>query len=136
MLINSLTSSLLCLGSTLENTIPPVPLSAFILAESDYKFSNSSPVKLFPAVLLFESRMSSSLAIDSAVSLLSPVIIMTLIPAVLQSWIAPLTSALTGSLMHMSPRKVPPVSYSIYLLMSLSFSSLLVSFKSPRAPAS
>ena len=71
----------------------------------------------------------------TAVSFESPVIIITLIPAVLQSAIAYLTSSLTGSLMQTIPRKVPPVSYSPYLLMSVNFYSIFYEFKSLSFPA-
>jgi len=55
----------------------------------------------------------SSFAIATAVSLLSPVIIITLIPAVLHSSIAVLTSSLGGSLIHTKPKNDPPLSSSL-----------------------
>jgi hypothetical protein len=81
------------------------------------------------------SMMLISFAIATAVSLLSPVIIITLIPAVLQSAMAYLTSSLTGSLIQTIPRNVPPVSRSLYLVMSISFCSIFCSFKSESLPA-
>jgi len=50
--------------------------------------------------------IKSSFAIETAVSFWSPVIIMTLIPAVLHSFIAAFTSGLTGSLMQTNPKKL------------------------------
>ena len=50
--------------------------------------------------------MFNSFATAIAVSLLSPVIIITLIPAVWQSAIAPLTSNLGGSLIQTIPINV------------------------------
>jgi len=77
----------------------------------------------------------TSLAIAAAVSLLSPVIIITLIPAVWQSRMAGATSGLTGSLMQTIPMNVAPRSYSLYLEMSPKIFTLLLSFTSFRAPA-
>lgn len=82
--IKIFTSSRLCLGSTLEKTLPLLPDKTVCF----YFFvnaSNSEPVKhescsFYPALIIF-----NSFAIATAVSFESPVIIITLIPAVLQA---------------------------------------------------
>ena len=56
------------------------------------------------------ARISSSFAIAIAVSLASPVIIITPIPAVLHAWIEGFTSSRHGSLMQTYPRKAHPPS--------------------------
>ena len=94
-----LTSSRLCLGSTREKTLPVDPDSAYFFFSLE-RASNSAPVKQVELVSAFSGMIFSSLAIEIAVSFESPVIMITLMPAVLHSWIEPLTSGLTGSLMH------------------------------------
>jgi len=76
-----LTSSLLCLGSTLENTLPPsFPRICFLF----YSLSaaNSTPVKQHSFSFWCSSRIFNSLATAMAVLWASPVIMITRIPAV------------------------------------------------------
>jgi len=82
-----------------------------------------------------ESIISNSLAMACAVSLLSPVIMITRIPAVLHALIAGLHSGLTGSLMQTHPTKVAPCSYSLYFEMSPSLWILFYSVISDKTPA-
>ena len=84
MSINNFTSSRLCFGSTLENTFPAEPLRTFFFF-STLKFSNSAPVKHELAMFYPGTIMFNSCATATAVSLASPVIIMTLIPALRHS---------------------------------------------------
>ncbi len=81
---------------------------------------NSSPVNILPSV-----NISSSEAMAAAVSLWSPVIIITLIPAVLHFLIASFASFLGGSIIPISPLKINSFStlFSVKLFLS-SISSL------------
>ena len=115
--IRCLTSSLLCLGSTLENTLPCLPSRVFFF-QASVILSNSAPVKQHLEMSYSAVMMFSFCAIATAVSLESPVIIITLMPAFLQLTIESQTSGLTGSWMQTQPINERPLSSSSYLLTS------------------
>ena len=98
--MSSLTSSLLCDGSVLENTKPlgfPMTNDKIFNFFSSLKVEYSSPVNEWVANYDSLWRIPIYIAIDYAVSLISPVIIMTEIPASLHFSIDLLTSGLGGS---------------------------------------
>mmetsp|Transcript_75268 Transcript_75268/g.176642 ORF Transcript_75268/g.176642 Transcript_75268/m.176642 type:complete len:219 (-) Transcript_75268:45-701(-) len=109
------TISCLCFGSVLENTAPSTSFCAmmccktFTLSLSD-KFSKSFPVKDLWTSVSVPARIPSFRAMASAVPLLSPVIIITLMPAVRHSWMASKHSGRGGSMIPTSPTKVRSVS--------------------------
>jgi hypothetical protein len=98
----------LCLGSVLAKIKPSVELNAFFNISFYYysgRLSNSRPVKaLSSRCSLATIPISEPIAI--AVSLISPVIIITVIPAFLHFSIAPLTSLLGGSLNATTPIRI------------------------------
>merc|ERR1719209_815135 len=95
-------------GSTLAN------IRAFlqpIFCSEGERSSNSLPEKALPSVLSSSVKMPILLQMAVAVSLLSPVIMMTRMPACLQSLMAGATSILGGSSMPTTPTKVRLTSY-------------------------
>mmetsp|Transcript_18815 Transcript_18815/g.49881 ORF Transcript_18815/g.49881 Transcript_18815/m.49881 type:complete len:258 (-) Transcript_18815:1472-2245(-) len=105
--------TIICLwrGSVRENTAPSVPrLATILLSRASFSFSgrssNSFPVKEQPSWLPPLDRIPRFLEIASAVSLLSPVIMITLMPAWPQAAMADLHSGRGGSRIPTSPRNV------------------------------
>ena len=80
------------------------------LSRSSSHLSSSSPVMI--SGCLWRSIIPAILAMASAVTLLSPVIIMTLMPAALHLDMASGISFLGGSIMPASPMKTKPPSLS------------------------
>mmetsp|Transcript_28004 Transcript_28004/g.69932 ORF Transcript_28004/g.69932 Transcript_28004/m.69932 type:complete len:202 (+) Transcript_28004:1534-2139(+) len=116
-----LTISCLCFGSVRLNTAPSAAARTSTLSSS-VSISNSRPVKerivvdarpFCPApfcLAVLEARMPIFSLMASAVSLLSPVIIMTLMPAWWHSVMEPATSGRGGSMMPTRPTYVIPCS--------------------------
>mmetsp|Transcript_7963 Transcript_7963/g.49175 ORF Transcript_7963/g.49175 Transcript_7963/m.49175 type:complete len:249 (+) Transcript_7963:1120-1866(+) len=103
------TMSCLCLGSALENTSPPWPDRRLIWSFMDI-LTNSEHVTDLVSTSWSLSNMPMFFATASAVFLLSPVIIITRIPADLHSIMLFETSGRGGSLMPTNPTKVKPSS--------------------------
>mmetsp|Transcript_26689 Transcript_26689/g.62444 ORF Transcript_26689/g.62444 Transcript_26689/m.62444 type:complete len:205 (+) Transcript_26689:112-726(+) len=106
-----LTISCLCLGSVRENTAPSISLRSMIFCStstlrSSESASNSCPVKEFSLWPPEGARIPSFWEMASAVVLLSPVIMMTLIPATRHASMAGLHSGRGGSRMPTMPTKV------------------------------
>mmetsp|Transcript_3602 Transcript_3602/g.6126 ORF Transcript_3602/g.6126 Transcript_3602/m.6126 type:complete len:286 (+) Transcript_3602:883-1740(+) len=133
--IRHFTSSRLCAGSTRANTRPPSPRRASVRSCSLIA-SNWSPVNTRCSAESPLTRMPTSRAMALAVSLESPVIMITLMPAVLHCAMHLSMPSRTGSLMHTTPRKVAPCSNSLYLLGSASRLPLFASVSPAREPAS
>ena len=87
-------------------------LSSFKISSCSFSGlrKNSRPSNALSGLSLFLGKILTSLAIETAVSLASPVIIMTRIPARVHSSILAATSGLAGSLMPTIPTKVNPLS--------------------------
>mmetsp|Transcript_8292 Transcript_8292/g.20948 ORF Transcript_8292/g.20948 Transcript_8292/m.20948 type:complete len:394 (+) Transcript_8292:1225-2406(+) len=116
--LSSRTMSCLCLGSARENTHPPGDISTRICSARSMAL-NSRPVKLLPSASLTAAKMPMSVQIASAVSLLSPVITTTLMPAVLHASMAPRTSGRGGSRSPAKPTKVRSLSMAMYWVWSI-----------------
>mmetsp|Transcript_30490 Transcript_30490/g.55453 ORF Transcript_30490/g.55453 Transcript_30490/m.55453 type:complete len:237 (+) Transcript_30490:983-1693(+) len=124
-----LTIICLCFGSVRENTAPSTSLFVMIffrtfVFSSSERSSNSFPEYEAGCGLALEVKIPRSLAIASAVVLLSPVIMMTLIPAIRHSRIASLHSGRGGSRMPTMPTNV--MSCSMLMNCSGSESNLCV----------
>mmetsp|Transcript_9478 Transcript_9478/g.43130 ORF Transcript_9478/g.43130 Transcript_9478/m.43130 type:complete len:379 (+) Transcript_9478:1216-2352(+) len=116
--LRSRTMSCLCLGSARENTQPPGDDSVFFFLARGMS-ANSRPVNDRPTVSFALVKMPMSAQMASAVSLLSPVMTTTRIPAVLQSSMAPRTSGRGGSRRPARPQKVKSLSMDSYLAGSM-----------------
>mmetsp|Transcript_21684 Transcript_21684/g.43514 ORF Transcript_21684/g.43514 Transcript_21684/m.43514 type:complete len:209 (-) Transcript_21684:116-742(-) len=112
----SLTRSCLSRGSVRENTRDPPPCMIRCLRFSSLidPWKNSAPVKERPVISSPSPKIPTSLAIASAVVLLSPVIIMTRIPAAWHRPMAERTSGRGGSLMPANPTNVKSLSTLMY----------------------
>merc|ERR1719220_626298 len=108
-------------GSTLANILE---LATACLCSDVDSSSNSLPEKACPSVFSSSSKMPMRLQMASAVFLLSPVIMMTLMPACLQRTMAGATSILGGSSMPTTPQKVRLTSYLANLEESSRFISV------------
>mmetsp|Transcript_30351 Transcript_30351/g.65119 ORF Transcript_30351/g.65119 Transcript_30351/m.65119 type:complete len:267 (-) Transcript_30351:1111-1911(-) len=115
----SLTRSCLSRGSVREKTREPPPCMMSLARCSSVMdpWKNSAPVKDLPLTLSPSSKMPTSRAMASAVILLSPVIMMTRMPASWQRWMAERTSGRGGSLIPVRPTKVRPDSTVAYSSM-------------------
>ena len=126
--LSSRTMSCLCLGSAREKTHPPGDARSFFFFARGMS-ENSLPVNDLPTASLVESKMPISAQIASAVSLLSPVMTTTRMPAVLHASIAPRTSGLGGSRKPARPQNVRSLSMDSYLPGSIR--SLCAGWASP-----
>ena len=100
------TKACLSFGSVRLKTIDPLwEVSNLIRCFSDF-LKKSWPVKLLPVISSSSVKIPISLAIASAVGRVSPVIMITRIPAVAQASMAGLTSGRAGSLMPQTPSKM------------------------------
>mmetsp|Transcript_16045 Transcript_16045/g.17841 ORF Transcript_16045/g.17841 Transcript_16045/m.17841 type:complete len:218 (-) Transcript_16045:1793-2446(-) len=112
----SFTNSCLSRGSARENTREPPPfmINSFRSSSVIDPWQNSAPVKDFLVTSSFLPNIPTSRAMASAVVLLSPVIIITLMPAAWQRSIADRTSGRGGSLIPVNPTKVSSLSICLY----------------------
>mmetsp|Transcript_24043 Transcript_24043/g.27011 ORF Transcript_24043/g.27011 Transcript_24043/m.27011 type:complete len:242 (-) Transcript_24043:138-863(-) len=114
-LCNIFTSFCLSAGSARQNTIFPDFNNSS--CSSSFFSKNSRPsYALIPVA--FSLKMFTSLAIATAVSLASPVIIITRIPASVHSFMLSATSGRAGSLIPTIPTNVKPLSISLYVAAS------------------
>mmetsp|Transcript_152256 Transcript_152256/g.270152 ORF Transcript_152256/g.270152 Transcript_152256/m.270152 type:complete len:258 (+) Transcript_152256:924-1697(+) len=105
-----LTMICLCRGSVREKTAPSTSRSIMMRSSTSVRScsvlsSNDFPVNDFRFMFSEDVRIPRLMAIASAVSLLSPVIMMTLMPARRHSSIACLHSARGGSIIPTKPTK-------------------------------
>mmetsp|Transcript_28895 Transcript_28895/g.40523 ORF Transcript_28895/g.40523 Transcript_28895/m.40523 type:complete len:208 (+) Transcript_28895:1042-1665(+) len=109
------TSFCLSAGSARQNTMLSVRNKSSC---SSGVFSKNSRPSNALMLLASSLKMFTSLAIATAVSLASPVIIITRMPASVHSLILSATSGRAGSLMPTIPTNVKPLSISLYVAAS------------------
>mmetsp|Transcript_33721 Transcript_33721/g.80868 ORF Transcript_33721/g.80868 Transcript_33721/m.80868 type:complete len:204 (+) Transcript_33721:797-1408(+) len=112
---NIFTTICLCLGSMREKTAPSLPRSAIMLfstsARSAWDMSaNSLPVRDLAETSESGARIPSCREMASAVTLLSPVVMKTLMPALLHAAIASIHSGRGGSMIPTRPTNTMPCS--------------------------
>mmetsp|Transcript_1351 Transcript_1351/g.3778 ORF Transcript_1351/g.3778 Transcript_1351/m.3778 type:complete len:266 (-) Transcript_1351:1655-2452(-) len=104
--LNIFTRACLSFGSVREKTIDPLWLvNNLMRCFSDF-LKKSWPVKLLPWISSSSVKMPISRAMASAVGRVSPVIIITRMPAVAHASMAGLTSGRAGSLIPQTPSKI------------------------------